>query len=82
MESSSFCFLQVAKLRKGLEDFDEDQDYILWSGGDPLSLMLAGSILCEQGLDKFRYLRYEKADPRRGQSAPFYVPVWVAPFLD
>lgn len=70
------------KLKKGLESFNPLEDYILWSGGDPLSLLLTGAALTEMGVDKYRYLRYEKPDARRAKSAPFYVPVTVTPFLD
>jgi hypothetical protein len=71
--------LVMAKLCKGLKEFKPDEDYILWSGGDPLSFMLTGWCLSQLGVKKFRYLRYEKPDVRRGKSAPFYIPVTVTP---
>jgi hypothetical protein len=69
--------LVLKKLVKGLERFDVEEDYVLWAGGDPLSLLLTGWALDNLGVGSFRYLRYEKADPRRATSAPFYVPVVV-----
>jgi hypothetical protein len=67
----------LQKLRKGLEGFDEHNDYLLWSGGDPLSFMLVGWLLAEWGVPSIRYLRYERGDARKGKSSPFYVPVTV-----
>ena len=67
----------MAKLRAMLRNFDPDNDYILWSGGDPLSLMLLGALMRDHNFYTFTYLRYEKPDARNPQSAPFYVPVTV-----
>jgi len=67
----------LQKLRKGLEPFDENNDYLLWSGGDPLSFMLVGWLLADWGVPSIRYLRYEKGDARKTKSLPFYVPVTV-----
>lgn len=69
--------LAKAKLERCLAEYDPDEDYILWSGGDPLSLFLTGVILRQRKLSKIRYLRYEKPDPKRGTSVPFYIPVSV-----
>jgi len=77
--TSSSPEISLSRLREGLRNFDPRQDYILWSGGDPLSCMLTGWILSEMGVDSFRYLRYEKADPRKVGSSPFYVPVSITP---
>jgi hypothetical protein len=65
------------KLRVLLGNFDADNDFILWSGGDPLSLLLAGSVLSELGYEKIRYLRYERPDVRQEGAKGFYVPVEV-----
>lgn len=66
----------LRRLDKQLANFTAD-DYILWAGGDPLSLILVGAVLFDLGHDSFRYLRYEKADPRNPSSVPYYVPVEV-----
>lgn len=74
---SSSPELYMKKLRDGLAGFLEKEDYILWSGGDPLSCLLTGTVLRDMGVSRFRYLRYEKPDPRKVGSAPYYVPVSV-----
>lgn len=79
---SSSPDLHIRKLIKGLDKFDADHDFILWSGGDPLSCMLTGWVLAEMDIRTFRYLRYEKGEGRKDSSAPFYVPVLVTPFTD
>jgi hypothetical protein len=79
---SSSPELHIGKLTRALEKFDEQRDYILWAGGDPLSCLLTGYALRELGISTFRYLRYEKPDARKPNSAPFYVPVTVTPFPD
>jgi hypothetical protein len=78
--TSADCRVPCQKIDKALEKFDPSEDYILWSGGDPLSLMMAGYILSDLGIEEFRYLRYERADPKRVSAAPFYVSVTVRPF--
>jgi hypothetical protein len=67
----------LSKLRKCLRDFDPVEDYILWAGGDPLSLMLVGSVLADMGFTEWRYLRYERGSGKNPESTPFYVPVKV-----
>lgn len=67
----------LGKLRKGLKNFDPVEDYVLWAGGDPLSLMLVGTVLAEMGFSEWRYLRYERGGGKNAESTPFYVPVKV-----
>lgn len=78
--TSSTPELSLPKLFAAMEDFDSEKDYILWSGGDPLSSILTGVVLAELGISKFRFLRYEK-DRRNGnggdRGSGFYVPVEV-----
>lgn len=65
------------KLTKLLENFSEEEDYILWAGGDPLSLAITGSVLDSLGVRQYKYLRYEKPDGRTGSSG-YYIPVVVS----
>lgn len=70
----------LLKARKVLHDFDENKDYILWAGGDPISPFLIGSALRELPISKYTYLRWEKErglDGRRNPNVGFYVPVTV-----
>lgn len=65
------------RLERGLQGFNSETDFVVWAGGDPLSFFLVGSIFQARGMTSFRYLRYERMDPRRDISKPFYVPVTV-----
>jgi hypothetical protein len=53
------------------------EDYIVWSGGDPLSAILTGAVLAELGVTRFRFLRFEKNRAKDSPSAGYYVPVEV-----
>jgi len=79
--TSSNPDLTVHKLFKALETFSPETDFILWAGGDPLSLMLTGAVMIELGLPRYKYLRFEKDRSRpvsNGEPAVgFYVPVQV-----
>lgn len=78
--TSSNPDLSAKKLFAALESFDADKDFILWAGGDPLSCMLTGSVLCELGILRYKYLRFEKDRSRPAPGEPvtgFYVPVLV-----
>ncbi len=48
------------KLQAKLADFNPKTDYILWAGGDPLALMLAGAVLYSMNHINVQYLRYER----------------------
>jgi hypothetical protein len=77
--SSSTPDLSFNKLMDALGGFDPATDYVLWSGGDPLSCMLAGIVLAELGITRFRFLRYEKdrSTPEGQRPNNYYVPVEV-----
>lgn len=77
--TSSTPELSLPKLFAALEDFDPDKDYILWSGGDPLSSILTGVVLAELGITKFKFLRFEKdrTTPYGQKPTGFYVPIEV-----
>ena len=71
--------LSLEKLYSALEDFNPNEDFIVWAGGDPLSAILAGMVLLDLGVTKFRFLRFEKnRNIRPGQQVTgFYSPVEV-----
>lgn len=71
--------LSMEKLRRALEDFEPNRDFIVWAGGDPLSAIAAGMVLLELGIRKFRFLRFEKnRHTRPGEpTTGFYSPVEV-----
>ena len=47
------------KIRRILKDF-EPGDYILWAGGDPLGLQLAGIVLQELNIKSYKFLSWDK----------------------
>lgn len=53
----------LEKIRNIFEDFNEAEDYIVWSGGDPLALLLTGYVLYEKSLP-IKYLRFERLRTR------------------
>lgn len=75
--TSSNPDLSMRKLFGVLENYEPAEDFILWSGGDPLSCMVTGMVLAELGILKFKYLRYEKPDRSKSYSNPYYVPIVV-----
>jgi hypothetical protein len=77
--TSSTPELSLRKLVKAMDNFDPDKDFIVWSGGDPLSAMLTGAVLMELGITRFKFLRFEKNRGRdaNGSGAGYYVPVDV-----
>lgn len=77
--TSSNPELSIQKLRRALRDFDPYRDFIVWAGGDPLSCMLTGMVMREQGHRKFRFLRFEKnRNIRHGEKVTgFYSPVEI-----
>ena len=77
--TSSTPELSLRKLVTELDKFNPDEDYVLWSGGDPLSAILTGAVLAELGVTRFRFLRYEKNRGRESRDGKpgYYVPVEV-----
>lgn len=71
--------LSMDKLRRALADFDVNRDFIVWAGGDPLSAIVAGMVLLELGIRKFRFLRFEKnRNTKAGQPVTgFYSPIEI-----
>jgi hypothetical protein len=65
------------KARHELKEFT-DQDYLLWAGGDPAGLLIAGMVAARVNMGRVNFLRWERNSNRvtPGQGAPgFYVPV-------
>jgi hypothetical protein len=71
--------LSMDRLRRALREFKPRDDFILWAGGDPLSLLVAGMVMLDLGITKFRYLRFEKnRNTKAGQPMTgFYSPIEV-----
>ena len=71
--------LSMERLRRELSDFNPQQDFIVWAGGDPLSAIVAGMVLIDMGITKFRFLRFEKnRNTKPGDKVTgFYSPVEV-----
>ena len=71
--------LSADKLYSALKEFDPQEDYIVWAGGDPLSAIMTGMILMDLGVTKFRFLRFEKSrSGKPGQPVTgYYSPVEV-----
>ena len=69
------------KITARLKDFDPEQDFVAWAGGDSLSALLVGVVLADAGFDRFRWLRYERPrDPVRNvrtEENAQYVPVTI-----
>lgn len=74
--TSSSPDLALKKLVKALEFFKPEEDYVVWSGGDPLSAILTGAVMAELGITRFKFLRFEKNRSKDGGPG-FYVPVVV-----
>lgn len=60
-----------------LKDFDSDNDYLAWAGGDTLSAVMAGAALTQLGHRAFKWLRFERGiapgggrDNMRGKYTP------------
>lgn len=59
LNPSVYPFEARAYLKKALEEAN-DGDYILWSGGDPMTALIAGQVLAELGKRNMRWLRWDK----------------------
>lgn len=51
-------------------NFDAENDYIVWAGGDTLSSVLVGQALSRMGHRAFRWLRFERARKPNGDRDP------------
>jgi hypothetical protein len=69
--------LSMAQARKALRDFN-DEDYLLWAGGDPVALTICSMITAEINRGRYTFLRWERNSGRMegaGGAGGFYVPV-------
>ena len=69
----------MLEARQNLCDFDPAKDYLSWSGGDPLAMLLVGAVLAENGVRDVKFLRYDRdrgTDGRR-TGGGFYTPITV-----
>ena len=67
------------KLSSRLNAFDQDQDYILWAGGDAVALVMLGVVLEQFKVSHFRWLRFNRSvgpDGHRTGSGE-YVPTLI-----
>jgi len=73
------------KLVERLKDFDAENDYVAWAGGDTLSAVMVGSALAQMGHHSYRWLRFERGrDPqtkKRTDEGGSYTPVEVMTYI-
>ena len=65
----------IGLLRRKLRNFSKE-DFIVWSGGDPLAPILAGIVLGEYAFKEVNYLRWErnKLDNGLRANTGYYIP--------
>jgi len=59
--------------------FNPELDFILWAGGDYLSMLLLGAVFQKRGINDFKFLRWERGSWNDG-GAGYYLPVKVELF--
>jgi hypothetical protein len=70
------------QIRASLAEFDPENDFLVWAGGDALGAVMTGIALAEKGVTRFHWLRHERSklpDGRRDPSRGRYVPIPVDP---
>lgn len=50
----------LRKVYDGLKDFNPEVDFIVWAGGEPLAAFLVGSVIADYGIERIKWLRYNK----------------------
>lgn len=65
-----------------LKDFNVEEDYIVWAGGDPISMLLVAPILFDIAGDDIRYLKFERGRDPSGSRTQlgYYSPKTVTLF--
>lgn len=65
-----------------LENFNAEEDYIVWAGGDPISMLIVAPILYDIAGDGVRYLKFERSRSSSGDkmSSGRYLPRTVTLF--
>ncbi len=71
--------LSINHAWKVLSDFNVEEDYIVWAGGDPISMLIVAPILFDMVDKGIRYLKFERGrNPGGGKPVEgFYTPVEV-----
>lgn len=50
----------LADISQRLANFDAEEDYIAWAGGDTLAALLTGSVLYSMGHRRIRWMRFDR----------------------
>jgi hypothetical protein len=58
--------LALEKISERLANFDAENDYLAWAGGDTLAALITGMVLAERGHRYVRWLRFERARTEGG----------------
>lgn len=69
------------KMLRIMAEEASEGDYVLWAGGDPMSLLLAGMVLAHLGLtDNIEWLRWDRRTDPEGHRTGFgyYTPVRIS----
>jgi len=68
----------LQNLRTALRNFNPEDDYLLWAGGDPMAIFLAGIAIGELGIEEFQVLVYNRIrDEDRNIIGGKYVPTRI-----
>ncbi len=70
----------LEQIANRLKDFNPEEDFLVWAGGDTLAAVLTGVVLSDMGVERMRWLRYERgrnSDGTRTDAGAKYVPVEV-----
>lgn len=67
------------KLASRMNNFDQNEDYILWAGGDAAALVMLGVVLEQFKVTHFRWLRFNRdvAPDGKRTGTGEYVPVLI-----
>lgn len=69
----------ISIAHKALENFNSDEDYIVWAGGDPAGMLIVGALAYHYSLDgDVKFLKWENnRDPetRQANGSGHYIPV-------
>lgn len=70
----------VSVMSARFKEFDPEQDFLVWAGGDTLAALMVGYLLHQRGFTVFNWLRYERKrlpDGTRTDDGAIYVPVRI-----
>jgi hypothetical protein len=57
-------------IEKRLETFNQDRDFIAWAGGDTLAAVFTGIVLERMGLDRIKWLKFQRGWDNDGERDP------------